>query len=159
MADQGGRRDGIEREITIGAPLDRVWELVSQPGWFIGGPDGGTAGQKRSREGGLDIVEDPRYGRFGGRLEASDPPRYLAYRWAALKPGEALDRSKGTLVEFWVEESGEGTTVRVLETGFEELDLSDEERRKAVEGNAEGWRIIMDVRRKRALSGVGEDAE
>ena len=27
--------DRIEREITIDAPVDRVWTLVSEPGWYI----------------------------------------------------------------------------------------------------------------------------
>jgi uncharacterized protein YndB with AHSA1/START domain len=156
MAEQDGRQNGIEREIVIDAPVERVWGLVSRPGWWIGGADGDASGQQRSREGELEIIEDPRYGRFGVRVESSEPPGYIAYRGAPLQPGEALDRRNGTLVEFWLTPSGGGTTVRVLETGFEDLDLSDEDRRKAVEGNIEGWRLMMAVLRKRAAPGAGD---
>ncbi|MGI9002113.1 MAG: hypothetical protein ACR2GH_10630 [Pseudonocardia sp.] len=31
--------DRIEREILINTPLDRVWDLVSEPGWWIGDGD------------------------------------------------------------------------------------------------------------------------
>lgn len=27
--------DRIEQVIAINAPLDRVWELVTQPGWWV----------------------------------------------------------------------------------------------------------------------------
>jgi hypothetical protein len=28
-------QDRIEQEITISADLDRVWELVTRPGWWV----------------------------------------------------------------------------------------------------------------------------
>jgi uncharacterized protein YndB with AHSA1/START domain len=28
-------QDTIERSITISAPLERVWDLVTEPGWWV----------------------------------------------------------------------------------------------------------------------------
>jgi len=46
----------------------------------------------------------------------------------------------GTLVEFWVEErQAGGVTLRVLESGFSTLPVTEEQRRKNVEDNTKGW--------------------
>lgn len=28
-------QDSIERNITIAAPIERVWDLVTEPGWWV----------------------------------------------------------------------------------------------------------------------------
>jgi uncharacterized protein YndB with AHSA1/START domain len=156
-------QDKIEREITINAPIERVWQLVSQPGWWIG--DGDTSGQKRYKEGELEVVEDPRYGKFPLRVEGSEEFRYVAFRWIsqATEPDSGTPASAGaqgtvepakensTLVEFWLSElSGGATLVRVVESGFSTLPGTDETRRRAFEGNTEGWRQQLDLLKSRA---------
>ena len=123
--------DGIEREITINAPVERVWELVSQGGWWIG--DGDRGRQTRSREGDdIDVVVDPTYGTFRIRTEKAEPHSYLSYRWL-----DDSDERATTLVEFWLSEVDGATTLRVVESGF----TSAEHR----EGNIKGWGMQLSV--------------
>ena len=123
--------DDIEREIAINAPVERVWELVSQGGWWIG--DGDRGAQARSREGDdIDVVEDPRYGTFRIRTEKAEPHSYLSYRWL----DDGNERAT-TLVEFWLSEADGVTTLRVVESGF-----SSAEHR---EGNIKGWGMQLAV--------------
>jgi uncharacterized protein YndB with AHSA1/START domain len=123
--------DDIEREIAINAPVERVWELVSQGGWWIG--DGERGAQTRSREGDdIDVVEDPRYGTFRIRTEKAEPHSYLSYRWL----DDGNERAT-TLVEFWLSEADGVTTLRVVESGF----VSAEHR----EGNIKGWGMQLAV--------------
>ena len=145
-----GAPDKIEREITIDAPVERVWALVAEPGWWIG--DGDRSGQTRTREGDLEIVEDPRYGRFPIRVETVEEPRYVSYRCAfpGEFPGEAPREGNSTLVEFWLAERDGGTVLRVVETGFASLPVSEEARIRHVEGNIEGWTMQLDIARKHA---------
>lgn len=130
--------DRIEREIMIQAPLARVWALVSEPGWWVG--DGDRSGQMRHRAGGLQMIEDPRYGRFPVRTEAVEPHRYVAFRRASTFPGQDLRPGNSTLVEFWLSERGEGSLVRVVESGFAALAAPDAVRRRSAENNEQGWR-------------------
>lgn len=137
--------DRIEREITIDAPLERVWELVVEPGWWVG--DGDVSGQRRWRDGHLEVVDDPRCGRFPVRVETVEPWRYLAYRWASGFPGEEPGEGNSTLVEFWLSSDDGRTVLRVAESGFAGIDASEEARGRAVEGNTEGWAQQLDILR------------
>ncbi len=142
--------DSIERSITINAPIERVWPLVSVAGWWIG--DGDVSGQKRYRDGDLDVVEDPRYGTFRLRLEGSEPDRYVCFRWIGGGADGEGDRAGGsTLVEFWLSElHGGETVVRVVESGFAGLPGTDDDRRRSIDGNTAGWRQQMDILKQRA---------
>ena len=114
-------QDKIEREILIKAGLGRVWTLVSEPGWWIG--DGDDTGRQRSAEGGFEVIDHPKYGRFPVKVETVEPQRYLAYRWASAFSGEEPVAGKSTLVEFWLTEQEDGILLRVVESGFAELEL------------------------------------
>lgn len=135
--------DRIEREVTIHAPLERVWKLVTEPGWWIG--DGDRSGQRHWRDGDLEVVEDPKYGRFPVRIEATRPQHYVAYRWAPSVPGQQPGEGNSTLVEFFLTEQEDGILLRVVESGFASLTVSDEERVAAIEGNADGWRQQLGI--------------
>lgn len=125
--------DRIERDILIAAPIQRVWELVSQPGWFI--DDGGP--RKVELEEGRAVVELAR-GRFLVVVQRSDPPAYISCRGTPL-PGPEPDETNSTLVEFTLVEEAGGTRLRVVESGFSKIAPSPEKRRQMLEGNAQGW--------------------
>lgn len=155
--------DRIEREISINAPIARVWELVSVPGWWIGdGSDDQAARQRRSREGDLDIIEDPEHGRFPIATVALESPVYAAFRWTFGPDREALTAGNSTLVEFHVSETGGRTIVRVVESGFATLRstatgtdhplMSDDERRQQRDDNIEGWGIELSYLQRRTES-------
>jgi uncharacterized protein YndB with AHSA1/START domain len=55
-----------------------------------------------------------------------------------------------TLVEFTLAAEGEGTGLRVVESGFTTLDMSQDEQRERAEGNTDGWRIQLDGLREYA---------
>ena len=65
--------DRIEREILIDAPVERVWQLVSEPGWWIG--DGDPARRTVEHDGDVVIVDFPPYGRVPVLLESRDAQR------------------------------------------------------------------------------------
>ncbi|WP_049576103.1 SRPBCC domain-containing protein [Streptomyces sp. SBT349] len=129
--------DRIEREIAIAAPAERVWDLISRPGWFIN--DGAVIEHRIEDRGDLHIVHDPVHGAFPIRTESLDPPRYAAFRWLA-EEGEGGGGAASTLVEFWIDDARDGGVVlRVVESGFSSLGGSEEDRRRRIEENTEGW--------------------
>ncbi|MGH3569931.1 MAG: SRPBCC family protein [Pseudonocardia sp.] len=140
MSGAGEVADRIEREILIDAPLERVWRLVSEPGWWIG--DGERSGQVVSREGDLVVVDYPPHGRFPVLPVTTHAPHYVAYR-AAEDPGQTLAEGTSTLVEFFLAEKDGGTLLRVVESGFASLYSSAERRAAAVEDNIEGWEMQL----------------
>jgi uncharacterized protein YndB with AHSA1/START domain len=139
--------DRIEREILIDAPIERVWRLVSEPGWWIG--DGDRSAQVITREGDLVVVDDPRYGRWSVLPVSSEAPRHVSYRGGSL-PGQAPAEGASTLVEFFLTEQGGGTLLRVVESGFASLDAPAERRAAAIEGNIEGWRLQLGFAKREA---------
>lgn len=137
-----GPTDRIERSIRIAADADRVWQLVSEPGWWIN--DGRVTVHHLESDGDVTTVHDPVHGAFPIRTVALDPPRYAAFRWlAADGAGRAVD-GRSTLVEFWVEEQcGGGVVLRVVESGFATLGTTEEQRRGDVEEHTEGWELEL----------------
>ena len=132
--------DRIDRSIDIDAPAERVWELVSRPGWWINEgavdpePDLVVTGDRA-------VLRHPAYGEFRLQVLASRPPSYVSYRW--VNP----DAEAGTLVEFWIEPREGGVTLRVAESGFSGLGKAREEWLAHREGNVEGWTSELAVAR------------
>ncbi|MFI8219608.1 SRPBCC domain-containing protein [Streptomyces sp. NPDC085932] len=140
--------DRIERETLIAAPLDRVWTLVAQPGFWVA--DKASLPGTVAREGESMVVKHPEHGDFPIRVEKVRPPTYLSYRWTSAFPGEELRENNSTLVEFTLTEEGEGTRLRVVESGFEALAGSEELRRRNLEDHTEGWPLELEALRTRA---------
>ena len=92
-------QDRIEQEIVINAPLDRVWDLVSVPGWWV--PTAAETEPDRA-PGHVTVRESERWGRFPVEVVEMRPPRYAAFRWASQAPGADLAPGHTTLVEFFV---------------------------------------------------------
>jgi uncharacterized protein YndB with AHSA1/START domain len=143
--------DSIEREIVIDAPVDRVWHLLTEAEhlgrWF------GDAGAEIDlRPGGTLVLRWTEHGTVHGRVERIEPQRLLSYRWAPYKSPGGLEPDDGnsTLVEFTLSAEGDGTRVRVVESGFTTLDCSEDEQAAKVEGNGKGWEIEMDDLRQHA---------
>jgi uncharacterized protein YndB with AHSA1/START domain len=137
--------DSIEREVVIDAPVDRVWELVTEAEhlgrWF-----GDAGAEVDLRPGGAMELRWSEYGSSRGRVESVERPRLFAFRWAPFKDPAGADPTDGnsTRVEFTLSAEGQGTRLRVVESGFESLATSDEQRRKNLDGNTEGWRAELD---------------
>ena len=132
--------DRVERQIDIDAPARRVWDLVSEPGWYIN--DGTIIEHRIERDGDISVVHDPVHGPFRLRTVELDPPRYAAFRWLSAEPGPDGGEAS-TLVEFWIDERPDGVTVRVAESGFRTLSGTEDDRRRKVAENSEGWEIEL----------------
>src|SRR5690349_8103042 len=105
----------IEREISINAPVERVWEVITRADhvgtWFA---DAGAVIDLRP--GGALELRWADYGRILGTVEKVEPPYVFAYRWS--RPADTLPQpGNSTLVEFTLSVEGEGTRLRVVESG------------------------------------------
>jgi len=129
--------DRIERQITINASRQRVWDLVTRPGWWIN--DGDVIEHRIERNGDVCDVHDPVHGMFQVRVVELSPQTYAAFRWRSDGVRRTVD-GPTTLVEFWLDDDpAGGILVRVAESGFGSLDSTEEQRRENYEGNASGW--------------------
>jgi uncharacterized protein YndB with AHSA1/START domain len=123
----------IERTLELHATPDRVWAALTDPSeissWFGSeadlAPDLGATGW-------FGFGDD---GRFAVRIEALEPLRHLAWRWAE-EPGTELDAGSSALVEWTLEPlSASGTRLRMRESG-----LGTE---RNLEMNTGGWFIEL----------------
>jgi uncharacterized protein YndB with AHSA1/START domain len=131
----------IEREVVVDAPVERVWEIVTDARhvgtWF------GDSAEIDLRPGGEMIVRWDEHGVVHARVETVEPPHRFAFRWARPMGAEPGLRNT-TLVEFTLGAEGDGTLLRVVESGFPELDGTDEEKARYAEGNTKGWAHELD---------------
>jgi uncharacterized protein YndB with AHSA1/START domain len=139
--------DRIEHSVLIEAPLDRVWDLVTEPGWWV--PSQTPAPIDRT-PGAIAVRESEQWGRFPVQVVRFDPKTYAAFRWASTSPGEDLTGDNTTLVEFHLADEAAAVKVTVVETGFAGLPIPEEARRKGLDGNTQGWREMLDSLRDRS---------
>jgi uncharacterized protein YndB with AHSA1/START domain len=129
--------DQIEREVVVDAPIERVWALITEArhfgAWFS---DSGA--EIDLRPGGAMSLSWEEHGTVQARVERVEPPRLFSYRWANAVDVEPVE-GHSTLVEFSLSAEDAGTRVRVVESGFASLDTSDEDRRRQIDDNIEGW--------------------
>jgi uncharacterized protein YndB with AHSA1/START domain len=138
--------DRIEREIVVAAPADRLWELLTRPEhigrWFEG-----MQVALDLRPGGAMVLASQEFGRFLGVVERVEPPRRFAYRWAR-HPDTPVSEATSTLVEFTLTPDGDGTRVRVAESGFAGTDALKVDQARHAEANSQGWRQVLDSLRR-----------
>jgi hypothetical protein len=138
--------DRIEHRIAIRATLDRVWSLVTRPGWWLPGSvtesarGAGRAAVEWGRERTPWVIDIVRV----------EPHGYVSFRWASSFAGAAPVQGNSTLVEFYVRPVGDEIGVTVVESGFTALDLPEALREDQLKANAGGWRYEMAALRTRA---------
>ena len=132
-------QDRIEREVFIDAPVEVVWAVLTEPehvtGWF------GDSAEIDLRPGGEFTHSwdgPPRRHTEHGRVEKVRLPHYLAYRW--FRDSEAGPREDhSTLVEFTLTADGEGTRLRVVESGVSTLAWPEGKQTEDLEEHRKGW--------------------
>ena len=126
----------IEKEIVIDAPVDAVWRILTQPDqirqWFSDEAKldlrGGGLGRLAWKSGMSEEI----------RVEAVDPLRRFAFRWV-YPEGSTPTARNSTLVEFTLSSEARGTRLRVVESGFDQIDWSDAQKAREVESHTRGW--------------------
>lgn len=139
--------DTIERSITISASVERVWELVTEPGWWV--PTDVPVEVDRT-PGSVVVRESQKWGRFPVQVVELRPMSYAAFRWSSTFPGADLTPGRVTLIEFTVTPAGDEVRVSVVESGFSQLDAPEDLKTQSVESNSGGWTEQLSSLRSRA---------
>ncbi|HET6989113.1 MAG TPA: SRPBCC domain-containing protein [Kribbella sp.] len=127
----------VEREVYVEARPEVVWSAVTQPDGFARWYAFGGA-EIDLRPGGRLVMRWDEHGEYLGFVEKVEPGRRFAYRYA-VDPGVEPAPGNSNLVEFTLTPEGEGTRLRVVESGFERLGVSPEEQAKLAEESERGW--------------------
>jgi uncharacterized protein YndB with AHSA1/START domain len=127
----------IEREIRIEAPIEVVWEVVTNPKhiamWFA---DEATLDLRPGGAGTLSFTEHNHVAPL--RVETVDPPNVYSYRWSQ-PDGEEPTEANSMLVEFILSEHQGVTTLRLIESGFAKSDWSEEKIQEYYDEHSSGW--------------------
>jgi uncharacterized protein YndB with AHSA1/START domain len=140
--------DRIEKQITLRAPLARVWRALSDSrefgAWFGAEFDGPfvagarVSGKIRPTQADPEVarLQAPHAGTpFDMFVERIEPPHLLAFRWL---PGvDSNPDDPTTLVVFELSEVAGGTLLRITESGFDRIPLA--RRTRAFTENEDGW--------------------
>ncbi|MEV4754848.1 SRPBCC family protein [Micromonospora sp. NPDC049559] len=136
--------DQIEQEIVIDAPVERVWAVLTEPGYIGKWFGQGDPTPVDLRPGGFMHLDHGENGKFACRIEKVDPPHLLAYRWASAYPGEEATDDNSTLVEFTLTPDGATTRLRVVESGFASLSIPPERVASAgYDSHLLGWPEVL----------------
>ena len=133
--------DRIEKKITLRAPRARVWRAISDSRefgkWFGVAIEGAFVPGARI----TGKLTNPDYAHLSMEMwiEKVEAERLFSYRWHPFAIDPKVDYSKEptTLVELTLAEAGGGTTLTVVETGFDAVPAA--RRAKAFEMNTDGW--------------------
>jgi uncharacterized protein YndB with AHSA1/START domain len=131
----------LEREIRIDASPEIVFDVVSRPEhirtwWsddasFEAAP--GAVGElvwgERAHVEAITVVE-------------MDPPRTFTFRWVA-PAGQLPDAGNSLLVTFELEPSGDGTIVRLTESGWREKGWEAAVLEEAFHDHERGWDMFL----------------
>ncbi|MFE6865667.1 SRPBCC domain-containing protein [Kitasatospora sp. NPDC057692] len=137
--------DSIEREITIAAPREQVWEVLTQAE-FLGVWFGtGTPVRIDLRPGGRMPLDHDDRGTPAARIERVEPPAVLALRRPQGGTGAEPGEGSATLVTFTLvtftlaTEPGGHTRLRMTESGFASLAHPHATVRTHSRPNGTGW--------------------
>jgi uncharacterized protein YndB with AHSA1/START domain len=147
--------ESIEREILIDAAVEIVWSVVTEPEhvgtWFS------DAAELDLRPGGEGLLTWREHGASRLRVETVEPPHVFAFRWLR-GTGSELRAGNSTLVEMRLSAEGGSTRLRVIESGFRDLDWPEDEQAEYAEGNTRGWRVELDELREYVATRFGASA-
>jgi uncharacterized protein YndB with AHSA1/START domain len=125
--------DRIERMVTLTRAPREVWQALTTAdglsGWF------GERATIDLRPGGAATMTFAGGMTVDMRVERVEEPTVFAYTWRL--PDLPEDDPRRTHVEFTLEPDGDGTVLRVVETGFAQLPVDT--RRDTYDSHSQGW--------------------
>lgn len=137
--------DRIEKSISIAAPVERVWQALTDHeefgAWFRVTLEGpfvlGEVSRGRITHSGYEHLK------WEARVVAMEAPRLFAFTWHpyAVDPDKDYSAEPQTRIEFRLEPAGEGTHLTVTESGFDSIPA--ERRDEALRMNTGGWEAQM----------------
>ena len=137
--------DRIERLVVLRAPRSRVWRALTDPAefgaWFGVRVEGTFAPGARVR----GAITHPGYEHVVWDIivERMEPERVFSWRWHpySVEPGVDYSKEPRTHVVFELEDVAEGTRLKVVESGFDQVPLA--RRALAYRMNEGGWTYQM----------------
>ncbi len=160
-------QDRIEKQVTLRAPVARVWQAITDARefgrWFgvqLNGEFRAGAAITGSFGAGIDearIIEAqkrrgltpskvkiPEPNSLFCTVERIEPQRYFSFRWIPYGVDAEVDphNEPTTLVEFRLEPVSEGTHLTIVESGFEHV--PPQRRERAFRMNDGGWAAQVD---------------
>jgi uncharacterized protein YndB with AHSA1/START domain len=148
--------DRIEKQVLLRAPRTRVWRALTDSEqfgqWFgvkMHGPFAAGA-----RVTGKITIKNYDHLDFEIVIDRMEPETFFSWRWHpyAIDPKMDYSTEPMTLVEFTLDETPDGTLLKVVESGFEGVPLA--RRFDAFRGNEGGWEQQM----KQIANYVGQAA-
>jgi uncharacterized protein YndB with AHSA1/START domain len=134
----------IEREVLIDAPVEVVWSIVTEPEhigrWFS------DSAEIDLRSGGELVLRWDQHGTASGTVERVEPPHLFSFRWVTPEPDRDPNAREGyfTLVEFVLRPEGDGTLLRVVESGFASVDGTEQQNADLAARHTGGWGGFLD---------------
>ena len=135
----------IEREILIEAPVETVWQVVTDPAqvslWFC---DAAEIDLRPGGQGRLTFADKATSQRATVLLsvETVQPPHTFAFRWD-YPEGETPHPGNSLRVEFRLADEGGQTRLRVTESGFPQLDRPEDHLAGYLDAHNKGWDIHL----------------
>lgn len=133
--------DRIEKKLVVRAPRSRVWRAIANATEF--GTWFGMSLNREFAEGATvrGQMTNPKNAHLSidFLIEKIDPEHYFSYRWHPYAFDTAHDYSTEpmTLVEFILEDAAGGTSITIIESGFDRVAPS--RRVEAFRMNEKGW--------------------
>jgi uncharacterized protein YndB with AHSA1/START domain len=125
--------DRIERSVELAQPPSTVWAALTTAeglsAWF------GDKATIDLRLGGAAEMTFRSGLTVDMRVERVEEPTVFGFTWRV--PDLPEEDPRRTYVEFTLEAVGDGTRLRVVETGFAQL--PDDSRRQTYDSHAQGW--------------------
>jgi uncharacterized protein YndB with AHSA1/START domain len=146
--------DRIEKKILLRAPVDRVWNAISdakQFGTWFGvefddqfAPGASISGRIVPTKVDAEVarMQEPYTGMACDvTVERIEPMSLFSFRWHpyAIEPGADYSKEPTTLVTFALKKVPEGTRLTISESGFDRVPLA--RRAEAFASNEQGWAI------------------
>jgi len=133
--------DRIEKTIELNAPVSRVWRALTDyqefGNWFRVRLEGPFVPGQIAR--GRITYPGYEHLRWEAIVQKMEPERLFSFTWHpyAVDPNEDYSKEPPTLVEFTLEPTAKGTSLRIVESGFDKL--PSRRREEAFRMNERGW--------------------